>query len=96
MQEAAALLERAYRMALLLQGRLGDCTDEAAFEPMALARELLSLLDDARVALLVQASRTSGSVLQPLGAGSGRQRRRAAAGCRHGMHGACPICKETL
>ena len=56
--DLAERLERAYRIALLLQGRLadrGDHSDEAAFEPMTLAVELVALLDDARAALLRQA-----------------------------------------
>ena len=56
-EPAAALLERAYRMALLLQARCAAATtaDDAAgagFERHALAAELLALLDEARAALL--------------------------------------------
>ena len=97
--DLAERLERAYRIALLLQGRLadrGDHSDEAAFEPMTLAVELVALLDDARAALLRQAHAVSGTVLQAHGTGSGRHAPRSAARCVHGMHGACPICKESL
>ena len=93
-EHLAALLERAFRMALLLQGHHGERCDEAAFAPLTLAGELVALLDDARAALLVQAGAVSGTVLQAHGTGSGRQRPVAAARCVHGMHGACPTCKE--
>ena len=94
MQDAAALLERAYRMALLLQGRLATGADEAAFEPMTLAGELVTLLDDARVALLLRRETLSGAVLQAHGARSGRHAQPPDARCAYGMHGACPTCKE--
>jgi hypothetical protein len=57
-ERAAALLERAYRMALLLQGRVcaagaGTAEDPAhSFEQVAVAAELVAILDDARAALL--------------------------------------------
>ena len=50
MRDVAEGLERAYRFALLLQGRLADCGDEAAFERMTLAGELVAQLDDTRAA----------------------------------------------
>lgn len=62
MEATAALLERAYRMALVLQGRLGDTPDEAvdvspsAFEVFAVASELVAVLDEVRSALVVQAA----------------------------------------
>jgi len=96
MRDAAEGLERAYRIALLLQDRLADGDDEAAFEPMTLAGELVALLDDTRAALLRQARAVSGTVLQAHGTGSGRHAPRPAARCIYGMHGACPFCKETL
>lgn len=54
----AALLERAYRMALLLRSRLAApgshaAADEAAdFECLAVASELLDLIDEVRAGLL--------------------------------------------
>jgi hypothetical protein len=59
MNHAALLLERAYRIALVLQARQtgsaaptdGD-VDPRAFEQLALAAELVTLLDDARAALV--------------------------------------------
>lgn len=96
MRDVAEGLERAYRFALLLQGRLADCGDEAAFERMTLAGELVAQLDDTRAALLRQARPASDTVLQALGAGSGGHAPRCAARCVQGMHGACPICKEPL
>jgi hypothetical protein len=63
-EKTAALLERAYRMALVLQGRI--CAGEVgvvqahAFEQIAVATELVAMLDEARVALL-EADRTTGS-----------------------------------
>ena len=59
-EQAAALLERAYRMALVLQGQCGRAEIESlgisseAFEPFAVASELVAVLDEARVALLGQ------------------------------------------
>ena len=57
--DTAVLLERAYRLALVLHDRQqAACTpaedevDPSAFEKLALAAELLSLLDDARAALV--------------------------------------------
>jgi len=57
--DTAVLLERAYRLALVLQGRQADAAQPAdgdvdphAFEQLALATELLALLDDARAGLL--------------------------------------------
>ena len=56
--DTAVLLERAYRLALVLHGRQAACTpaegdvDDGAFEQLALAAELLALLDDARAALV--------------------------------------------
>ena len=83
-------------MALLLQRHHGERDDEAAFAPLMLSGELAALLDDARAALLVQVRSASGTVLQAHGTGSGRRAPQSAARCIHGMHGACPICKETL
>jgi hypothetical protein len=60
-EEASALLERAYRMALILQSRLCagelEATDiqAEAFEQFAIAKELVAVLDEARAALLVTA-----------------------------------------
>jgi hypothetical protein len=57
-EQVAALLERAYRMALLMQGRVctagaGTAEDPAhSFEQVAMAAELVAILDDARAALL--------------------------------------------
>lgn len=57
-EQVAALLERAYRMALVLQGRVcatAACTAEDpahSFEQVAVAAELVAILDDARAALL--------------------------------------------
>lgn len=59
MNHTAGLLERAYRIALVLHGRQagsaaatdGD-VDPRAFEQLALAAELVSLLDDARAGLV--------------------------------------------
>jgi hypothetical protein len=57
-EQVAALLERAYRMALLLQGHAcaagaGSAEDPAhSFEQVAMTAELVALLDDARAALL--------------------------------------------
>ncbi len=96
MQDVAASLERAYRMALLLQGHMADGSDEAAFEPMALAGELVGLLDDARVALLLHSQAMFGTVLQAHGTRSGRHAQPPAARCVHGMHGACLPFKEIL
>jgi hypothetical protein len=56
--DTAALLERAYRLALVLHGRQAARTpadgevDDGAFEQLALAAELLALLDDARAGLV--------------------------------------------
>ncbi len=96
MEDVAAGLERAYRMALLLQSHFRKVPAEAAFEPMALAGELVALLDDSRAALFKQAGGMSGPVLQAHGTGSGRRAPTRAARCPHGMHGACLICKEIL
>lgn len=58
LEETAALLERAYRMALVLQGRVcaagADVVDIPAhsFEQIAVVAELLAILDEARVSLL--------------------------------------------
>jgi hypothetical protein len=59
LNSTAVLLERAYRIALLLHDRQpgssgpadGD-VDPRAFEQLALAAELVTLLDDARAALV--------------------------------------------
>ena len=59
MNHTALLLERAYRIALVLQARQagsaapteGD-VDPRAFEHLALAAELVTLLDDARAGLV--------------------------------------------
>jgi hypothetical protein len=57
-ERVAALLERAYRMALLLQGCVcaaGARTAEDPahpFDQVAVAAELVAILDDARAALL--------------------------------------------
>jgi hypothetical protein len=58
MNHTAGLLERAYRIALVLHGHQagsaptdGD-VDPRAFEQLALAAELVSLLDDARAGLV--------------------------------------------
>jgi hypothetical protein len=65
-EKTAALLERAYRMALMLQGRVcaGDLevadVQVDAFEQFAVATELVAILDEARVALLEQSGRTAG------------------------------------
>ena len=55
----ARLLERAYRLALVLHGRQADASapaegdvDPRAFEQLALAAELVALLDDARAGLV--------------------------------------------
>jgi hypothetical protein len=55
----ALLLERAYRLALVLHGRQADASapdegdvDPRAFEQLALAAELVALLDDARAGLV--------------------------------------------
>lgn len=66
-EKAAALLERAYRMALVLQGRACSGDVEAAdvqagaFEQFAVVMELVAILDEARVALLEQSGATTGS-----------------------------------
>jgi hypothetical protein len=66
-EKTAALLERAYRMALVLQGGIcaGDLeanpVQASTFEQFAIANELVAILDEARVALLTQAGRTTGS-----------------------------------
>lgn len=52
------LLERAYRLALLLDGACRDTRDEAAFERAVLSGELLALLDDARAACVSAERRT--------------------------------------
>lgn len=60
LEAAAALLERAYRMSLLLQEQCAPGpgpADEAGFTARTLAAELVALLDDARVALLSEARR---------------------------------------
>ena len=59
MNHTALLLERAYRIALVLQARQagsaapteGD-VDPRTFEQLALAAELVTLLDDARAGLV--------------------------------------------
>ncbi|MCM5681432.1 hypothetical protein M8A51_18040 [Schlegelella sp. S2-27] len=59
LETTAALLERAYRMALLLQERCMQepgAAGEAGFAASALATEVVALLDDARVALLAEAA----------------------------------------
>ena len=67
LEKTAALLERAYRMALALQGRIcaGDVEAEyvqaGTFEEFAIANELVAILDEARVTLPAQAGRTTGS-----------------------------------
>jgi hypothetical protein len=74
-EKTAALLERAYRMALMLQGRVCagnvDVTDDQAraFEQIAVATELVALLDEARVTLLEQAGRTLTTTSSTAGAG---------------------------
>lgn len=57
--DTAVLLERAYRLALVLHDRQSDATrpagddvDAGAFEQLALSAELLALLDDARAGLV--------------------------------------------
>jgi hypothetical protein len=58
LEATAALLERAYRMALLLQEQCAPGPApavEAGFAARALAAELVALLDEARVALLAAA-----------------------------------------
>lgn len=58
-EEASALLERAYRMALVLESRLcaGDPEtadiQAAAFEQFAIAKELVAVLDEVRAMLVV-------------------------------------------
>ena len=67
LEKTAALLERAYRMALVLQGRIcaGDAESQdapaGAFEDFVIARELVSILDEARVSLLGQSGGAAGS-----------------------------------
>ena len=64
-EKTAALLERAYRMALMLQGRAGAGDLEVAgvqadaFEQFAVVNELVATLDEARAALLEQSGRTA-------------------------------------
>ncbi len=63
LEEIAALLERAYRMALVLQGRA--CMENAdgvdvpvdAFERIAVTKELLALLDELRIRLFAESRR---------------------------------------
>jgi hypothetical protein len=59
MNNTALLLERAYRIALVLQARQASSAaptegdvDPRAFEQLALAAELVTLLDDARAGLV--------------------------------------------
>ena len=65
--KTAALLERAYRMALVLQGRIGAGEVETghgqtgAFEQFVISNELVSILDEARFSLFVQVRATTGS-----------------------------------
>ena len=65
--KTAALLERAYRIALVLQGRIcagevePDHGQTGAFEQFAIANELVSILDEARFSLFVQVRATTGS-----------------------------------
>lgn len=49
---SGALLERAYRLALLLDEACRAARDDAAFDRAVLSAELLALLDDARAARL--------------------------------------------
>ena len=61
LEATAALLERAYRMALLLQDQCrqrAKADDEAGFAACMLTAELVALLDDARAGLLGTAVRT--------------------------------------
>jgi hypothetical protein len=63
--DSAALLERAYRLALVLQDRLGqgDVESHGAqaqwFEGATLSSELVALLDEARVRLLAHATQSA-------------------------------------
>jgi hypothetical protein len=53
LEATAALMERAYGLALVLRDRLGAGAAAAdAFEQGVLARELVALLDDARASML--------------------------------------------
>jgi len=65
-ERIAPLLERAYRMALVLQARSQPWTGTAdiqapAFERFAIAAELVELLDEARAVLLHKSVRTATS-----------------------------------
>jgi hypothetical protein len=70
LEKAAALLERAYRLALVLQGRTPQRNAEAqddpattiasAFEDFVMTREFVAVLDEARVELLVHSRREAG------------------------------------
>jgi hypothetical protein len=61
-ERSAALLERAYRMALLLQHHVSQGTDETladgedGFERLTICIELVELLDEARRTLVVAAT----------------------------------------
>lgn len=66
-EKTATLLERAYRLALVMQGRacpadLGACDVSArVFENLAVAHELVAVLDEARTSLLTQVGATTDS-----------------------------------
>lgn len=66
--DSAALLERAYRVALVLQDRLGegDVAPLGAqapwFEGATLSSELVTLLDEARVTLLLHANQVAAAM----------------------------------
>lgn len=67
LEKTAALLERAYRLALVLQSRTsrgdGEVRDvpAGAFEEYVIAGELVAVLDEARVGLVEQSGRTAES-----------------------------------
>jgi hypothetical protein len=63
----AALLERAYRLALVMESCRRPADLEARdvatrkFEDFAVAKELVAILDEARISLLAKAGATTGS-----------------------------------
>lgn len=65
-EKTAALLERAYRLALVMEGRCIPAHIEACevasreFEDFAVAKELVAILDEARISLLAKAGATTG------------------------------------
>jgi len=75
--DSAALLERAYRLALVLQDRLGQGEVPAHgaqapwFEGATLSSELVTLLDDARATLLLHATQATAATATGRTAASG-------------------------